>query len=219
MNDIFVVSAPSGAGKTTLNRRLLEENSQIEMSVSYTARPPRVGEINGVHYNFISKEEFQTHIDSGAMLEYANVFDVFYGTSKAEITRIQNLKKSVLLEIDVQGWEQAKQTLSGTSIFILPPSAESLRQRLEMRGTESAEIRYKRLMTAKSEIKKGYLYDYFIINEDLDTAYQELYDIVIKGNIGKTNNEAGREMCQKLIEEFDNAPWLQQLSKELTDKE
>jgi guanylate kinase len=218
MSGIFVVSAPSGAGKTTLNRRLLEENSQIEMSVSYTARSPRVNEENGVHYNFISTEEFQTLIDSNKMLEYANVFDTYYGTSKSEIDRIKSLDKSVLLEIDVQGWEQAKEKLEATSIFILPPTGEALHKRLEMRGTESTKIRYKRLMAAKSEIEKGFLYDFFIVNEDLETAYQELQDIVIKGKSGLIGNEDGRKMCSNLIDELENAPWLKKLSQELSDK-
>ena len=218
MSNVFVVSAPSGAGKTTLNRRLLKENPEIQMSVSYTARSPREGEKDGIDYNFVTTEEFQKHIDADHMLEYANVFDVFYGTSIAEIERIHKENKSALLEIDVQGWEQAKSKLDGIAIFILPPTADALKERLEMRGTESKEIRFKRLMTAKSEIEKGFLYDYFIINDDIETAYQELYDIIIKGKKGKICNEEGRAHCQNLIDQFNKSSWQLNLCDELTDK-
>jgi guanylate kinase len=217
MSKIFVVSAPSGTGKTTLNRRLLKENPGIEMSVSYTARPKRENERDGVDYHFISKEEFQKHIEAGDMLEYAEVFGVYYGTSKKEIERIQKLGKDVLLEIDVQGWDQAKSKLEATSIFILPPSLESLHSRLEIRATEAPATRYKRLMTAKNEIGKGHLYEFFVVNDEVEPAYRQLYDIVIGNKTGEIGHFAGAKMCEELIKQFENAPWLEKLSKEIAD--
>lgn len=215
---VFVVSAPSGTGKTTLNRRLLGNHEHIQMSVSYTTRKKRRGEVDGVDYHFVTPEYFREQIRKGQMLEYAEVFGTLYGTPLSEITRIQALGKVALLEIDVQGWRQAKEKLKNSmSIFILPPSVETLWKRLEARGTEPKEVRWRRLMTARAEISCGNLYDYFVVNTDLDPAYFELEDIVIKGKRGNITNRAGVAFCQKLLQEFDKAPWIQKLSRELAD--
>jgi guanylate kinase len=210
---VFVVSAPSGTGKTTLNRRLLAENPDVEMSVSYTARPMRAGERTGVDYHFVSREQFQDLIVKGEMLEYAEVFGKLYGTSIREIKRINGLNKTVLLEIDVQGWEKAKPRLRhAVSVFILPPSVKALWERLEKRGTEAPAVRFRRLMTAKKEIEMGHLYDYFIVNNEVDNAYDELHGIIIKGKKGLLGNAEGVALCRSLIEEFDKAAWLKKLS-------
>ena len=213
---VYVVSAPSGTGKTTLNRRLVKTHADILMSVSYTTRARRAAEIDGVHYHYVSQTDFKARIAAGEMLEYAEVFGNFYGTSVAEIDRIQSLGKIPLLEVDVQGWQQAKTKLTNAqSIFIVPPSIEALWSRLEKRGTEAEDVRWRRLMTAKDEIEHGHIYDYFIINEDVESAYRELSEIVVGGKPGRTANAAGRAACQLLLQEFDREPWLADLKKRL----
>lgn len=215
---IYVVSAPSGTGKTTLNRRLVKDHPQIMMSVSYTARKRRPSEHDGIDYHFITTEEFRDRIAKGEMLEYAEVFGTLYGTAKSEIERIQAMGKQPLLEIDVQGWSQARGKLKGAvSVFILPPSVEALWKRLEKRGTEARGIRWKRLLTAKAEISSGHLYDYFLVNASVEDAYQDLQDIVINGKMGKVDNAGGIALCKQLLAEFEQAPWLAKLSAEFAD--
>lgn len=216
---IVVVSAPSGAGKTTLNRRLVTEHPTVALSVSYTTRQRRANETEGVDYHYVTAEHFQSLIDKGEMLEYAEVFGTLYGTALAEIERIQALGKTPLLEIDVQGWRQARTKLDNArSVFILPPSIEALWKRLEGRGTEAKDVRWKRLMTARAEISSGNLYECFLVNSDLEQAYSELQDIVLNGKSGKIGRTDGIHRCQTLLDEFDQAPWLQKLSRELADK-
>jgi guanylate kinase len=216
---VYVVSAPSGTGKTTLNRRLISEHANIQMSVSYTTRKKRVNETDGIDYHFTTEEKFRELIKAGQMLEYAEVFGTLYGTSFAEIVRIQGLGKVALLEIDVQGWRQAREKIERSkSIFILPPSVEELWQRLELRGTESKDVRWRRLMTARAEISSGSLYETFLINRDLDSAYTELQSIIIEGKKPTISNAKGVAYCQQLLAEFDSAAWLQKLAKQLADK-
>lgn len=215
---VYVVSAPSGTGKTTLNRQLIDEHSHIQMAISYTTRKKRKNETNGVDYHFVTESKFREIIKKGEMLEYAEVFGTLYGTPLSEIERIQTDGNIALLEIDVQGWRQARMKVAqATSIFILPPSVESLWQRLETRGTESKEVRWRRLMTSRAEISSGNLYDNFIVNIDLAAAYTELQDLIIHGKKSTIGKEEGVEICQKLLNEFDNSPWLQKLAKDLAD--
>lgn len=188
------------------------------MSVSYTARAKRPKERDGIDYHFVTKEAFKEAIRRGEMLEYAEVFGTLYGTPLTEIQRIHALGQSVMLEIDVQGWRQAREKLpDARSIFILPPTVEDLWQRLESRGTEAKDVRWRRLMAARSEITSGSLYETFIVNRDLDTAFAELQDIIIHGKSGKIGHDAGTQFCQKLLAEFDNSPLLHKLSRELAD--
>jgi guanylate kinase len=216
---VFVVSAPSGTGKTTLNRRLMEMHPDVAMSVSYTTRKKRPSEVDGVDYHFVSEATFRKAIHDGEMLEYAEVFDTLYGTPVSEIHRLHGDGKIALLEIDVQGWRQAREKLPGAkSVFILPPSIEALWQRLESRGTEPKDVRWRRLMTARSEISSGGIYDHFIVNRDLDVAFKELQDIIIHGKSGKTAGSAGVRLCHDLLNEFDRSPLLQKLSRQLADK-
>src|SRR5690606_34180996 len=140
----------------------------------YTARPRRPMEKDGVDYHFVTPQSFRERMARGEMLEYAEVFGTLYGTSLAEIARIRELGRTVVLEIDVQGWRQAKAKLpEARSIFILPPSIAALWQRLELRGTEPEGVRWRRLETARGEIAEGNLYDYFIVNSDVEAAYEE----------------------------------------------
>jgi guanylate kinase len=213
---VIVVSAPSGTGKTTLNRRLMAEFDRFEISVSYTTRSQRPGETDGVHYHFVSSEVFQTLIQQGKMLEFAQVFGTSYGTSFDEIARITSLGKNVILEIDVQGWKQAKPKLHGAvSIFILPPTIKVLWDRLSSRGTETLEKRWRRLQTARSEIMAAELYDFFIINEDLDDAYRELSSLVVQTNPPTLGRHDGISHCQKLLGEFEE-PWIAQIAHQLS---
>ena len=215
---VFVVSAPSGTGKTTLNRRLVSEHPDVEMSVSYTTRSKRPAEIEGVHYHFVTRERFQELIDHGEMLEYAEVFGTLYGTPKDELRRLAHAGKIALLEIDVQGWRQAHKSLpEAKSIFVLPPSVATLWERLELRGTEPMAVRWRRFMTAKTEIANGTQYDHFIVNYSLDAAYEELEAIVIKGQSSKIGHTEGEAMCHRLLNEFTNAPWIQKLAIEFAN--
>ncbi len=212
----MIVSAPSGTGKTTLNRRLIKAHPEIQMSISYTTRKPRQGEKDGVDYHFVTKGIFQDLIKNGQMLEYAEVFDTLYGTSLLELDRLKNLKKIPLLEIDVQGWRQAREKLkNATSVFILPPTVEDLWRRLEGRGTESKDVRWRRLMTARNEIASASIYDHFIVNHNLDAAFSELEAVVVRGESPKISRTEGQRLCQKLLAEFDDAPWIHQVSKDL----
>lgn len=215
---IYVVSAPSGTGKTTLNRRLIAEHDALaEIAVSYTTRSQRQGEVAGVHYHYVSNEQFRELIHSGKMLEYAEVFGTLYGTSLAEVERILNLGKMCILEIDVQGWQQAKHKLTqAKSVFILPPTMAALWNRLEARGTEQLSVRWRRFRTARDEIAAGDLYDYFIINETVENAYDELQSIVMNGKTGSINETEGRRHCQRLLDEFDQSAWIRELSEQFS---
>lgn len=214
--DVFVVSAPSGTGKTTLNTRLTKECPQVAISVSHTTRLARNGEVSGLSYHFVSREEFKSMIASDHMLEWAEVFGNLYGTSKSEIARIHGLQKHVLLEIDVQGARSILNKVpKATTIFILPPSIESLWNRLEGRGTDSIENRWKRLMTAKHEIEVGYLYENFIVNDDKDRAFSELKSIIHDGSHSRMTRAEGIAACEKLVLEFETSSLLRELRVKL----
>lgn len=210
---VFVVSAPSGTGKTTLNRRLIQEFPEsIEMSVSHTTRPARIGEEDGVHYHFTIREEFQKMIANQEFIEWAEVHGNLYGTSRFELDRIKNLGKKAVLEIDVQGWQKARHLLPmAESIFILPPSMSSLWERLEQRGSDHLDIRLLRLKNAHEEISNAYDYKYFIVNEDLETAYRKLKSIIVDGKSEEANSAEGLQLCQELNKEFENADWIKSL--------
>ena len=217
LKPVFIVSAPSGTGKTTLNRMLVKQHPEIEVAVSLTCRPMREGEVNGRDYEFVSEAEFKRNIEEGNMLEWATVHGYLYGTSKKQLMEIQQRDHYSLLEIDVQGWKTAKEKLkAATAIFILPPSLKELWVRLEQRGTDSLKTRWKRLVNAKKEIEAADDYDFFIINDDVQKAYKELESIIIKGEKGKINRELGISYCQKLLEEFECDSWFQALKKKIT---
>ncbi|MFK7823439.1 MAG: guanylate kinase [Oligoflexales bacterium] len=211
---VLVITAPSGTGKTTLNRRLVRELSSLEISVSLTTRPSRKNEVHGDHYWFVTKQEFQDKISSGKMLEWAEVFGNLYGTSMDEVHRIQSEGKRPVLEIDVQGWEKAKDKLpQATSTFIMPPSMRALWERLKKRGTDSLEVRLRRINTAREELDHGKHYQYFVINDDLDSAYLELKQIVLgqKPSLDRLN---GLAHCEKLLNECKE-PWFTELNSEI----
>lgn len=216
MSKLFVVSAPSGTGKTTLNNRLMKEFPSIEIAVSHTTRPIREGEIDGRSYHFVDKETFRTMAKSGQMLEWAEVFGNLYGTSKQELERIFAKGNDVLLEIDVQGCRSIlRERPDAITVFILPPAIEALWKRLELRGTDKLSDRWRRLLTAKQEIEACHIYTHFIVNDNVERAYSELKSIVIDGESSSLSHDRGIEYCKKLLDEFRTSDLLQDLKKQL----
>lgn len=176
---IFIVSAPAGTGKTTLVRMLCKEFPCVVVSISYTTRKPRPGEVEGKDYHFISHEEFKKRIDRGDFLEHARVFEEHYGTSRHTVEEQQKSGKHVVLVIDTQGAMQLMKQLDAVFIFILPPDADELQRRLAGRKSESQGAIEQRLSWAQKELGFAASYDYQIVNDDLQTAYDALRSIVI----------------------------------------
>ena len=176
---LLVVSGPSGAGKGTICKALLNKNDQIKLSVSATTRKPRNGEVHGVNYFFIEKEEFTKMIENGEFLEYAQIYDNFYGTPKAAIIECLEKGQAVILEIEMQGARQIKEVYpEGVFIFVLPPSLEELKSRIVGRGTETQEEIEKRFSCAFEEINQIVNYDYFIVNEDIEKSVSDVEAII-----------------------------------------
>jgi guanylate kinase len=176
---IFVVSAPAGTGKTTLVRKLLDEFPNVIESISYTTRPIRPGEVSGRDYHFVSVGEFKKRVEEGEFLEHAKVFDHYYGTSRKTVAFEQEAGKHVILVIDTQGAMDLKNHLDAIFIFISPPSLEELKKRLHKRRSESEEAIEFRLSWAEKEISLAPKYDYHIVNDELETAYDALRSILI----------------------------------------
>ena len=177
---LYVVSAPSGAGKTSLLKRLIAELQSVEMSISHTTRDKREGEVNGADYHFVSVEEFKSLVSQDAFYEHAEVFGNYYGTSKASIQDQLGQGIDVILEIDWQGARQIREQLpESLSIFILPPSKEALQERLDSRGQDDAEVINKRMQAAKSEMSHFDEYDYLLINDDFEVALAELKAVLV----------------------------------------
>lgn len=175
----FVVSAPAGTGKTTLVQMLVNEFPCVVTSISYTTRKPRQGEVQGVHYHFITEEEFEQRIAANDFLEYVKLYGNYYGTSHSWVLEQQKKGKHVILVIDTQGGLLLKGKFPAKFIFIKPPSIDVLRQRLLSRNTETPEVIAERVAWAAKEMKEGNLYDYQIVNDDLNIAYQILKSIII----------------------------------------
>lgn len=177
---LYVISAPSGAGKTSLVSRLLEIDPLIAVSVSTTTRTARPGETDGVNYHFIDRVSFEQQVTDGAFLEHAKVFDNYYGTSRTSVMQQLEAGLDVILEIDWQGAQQIRQKFSAlTSIFIAPPSLTELERRLTGRGTDAPEVIAKRMSEAESELSHFNEFDYLIINDDFDTALTQLHSVFI----------------------------------------
>jgi guanylate kinase len=176
---LFIVSAPSGTGKTTLVERLVQVLPNLRMSRSYTCRERRAGEQDGVDYNFITREAFHAMIDAGAFLEWADVFGNLYGTSAADVERVLQAGQDVVLVIDVQGARQVKaRGVDHTSIFVLPPSFEALEQRLRGRSQDSEAAIQCRLQTARAEASSYADYDYMVVNDTLEPTVMRLQEII-----------------------------------------
>ena len=175
---LYIISAPSGAGKTSLVAALLKADSAIEVSISHTTRKSRPGEQDGINYHFVDVQAFEQLISEGAFLEHAKVFDNYYGTSRAWIESRLAAGQDVILEIDWQGAQQVRKImLNAMSIFILPPSKEALRSRLMGRGQDSEDIIERRMSEAESESSHYGEYDYLVINDDFDVALADLVSI------------------------------------------
>ena len=188
---LIVISAPSGAGKSTLCERLLAERADIVYSVSCTTREPRGREVDGKDYVFLDDDDFEAHVAGGEFLEHAEVHGHRYGTLRETVAGAMGCGKSVLMDIDVQGAAQIRESLAGAAdddilrrgfvdIFIAAPSAEELRRRLDVRGEDSAETIERRLKNAVTEMASAGSYMYRVVNDDLDVAFGELLDIVTK---------------------------------------
>ncbi len=176
----FVISAPAGTGKTTLVKRLLSEfKENLTQSISCTTRAKRPNDVHGKDYHFLSEKVFLEKANNGDFLEYAKVFDNYYGTLKETIADIEKQNKHSILVIDTQGALELKSFFKAVYIFISPPSHDELKNRLVKRATEKSEVMETRLAFAKEELEKIHLYDYHIINDDLDIAYQALRSIII----------------------------------------
>ena len=180
---LIVVSSPSGAGKTSVCRKLLENNDNIQISISATTRKPRKNEVDGIDYNFISRDDFQNKIKNNEFLEYAEVFDNFYGSLSKDVEKITKSKKDVLFDIDWQGTQQLYQSKPSNlvSIFILPPSKDEIENRLRQRKADSGDdesIINKRMSKFKDEISHWVEYDYVVINNNLDTCVDEILNII-----------------------------------------
>ncbi|MEN9848609.1 MAG: hypothetical protein RL368_1349 [Pseudomonadota bacterium] len=179
LGTLYVIAAPSGAGKTSLVKALIESLEHIRVSVSYTTRAPRLGEQDGVNYHFISHEQFEKMLDTSEFLEHAQVFDNYYGTGQAWVD--SELKKGVdvILEIDWQGAQQIRRLHPDcTSVFILPPSRDALEQRLCQRNQDSDEIIARRMQGAVEEMSHYVEFDYLVINDDFQIALADLQSIV-----------------------------------------
>ena len=194
---LYVVSAPSGAGKTTLVRALLDKVPNIKFSISYTTRQARPGEVDGEDYYFISPDEFRQKITQGDFLEHAEVFDNYYGTEKHQVKQELESGQNVLLEIDWQGAEQIRNAWPEcVSIFILPPSLTELERRLRTRQTDSEAVIQRRLLDSVSDIHHWPDFDYVVINDELESALEDFCQIICGNN---QKNLADNSSMQLLI--------------------
>ncbi len=202
---LFVVTAPSGAGKTTLVHALLNINPQINLSVSYTTRQPRAGEVDGKDYHFVSRSQFLEMAARGEFLESAEVYGNLYGTSQIWITQEIAKGQDILLEIDWQGAEQVRKLFPQClSIFILPPSLEALEQRLTGRGKDNAEVIAKRLAAAHEDVSHVAEFDYVIINDNLNEALRELNAVVLAARLRGSRQLARHQQLINQLQKPEN---------------
>jgi guanylate kinase len=177
--NLFIISAPSGAGKSTLTAKLLEEDKNIHLSVSYTTRAPRLGEVEGHDYHFVDKAAFMAMLERGEFLESAEVHGNHYGTAEAWIRAQRAAGHDILLEIDWQGAQQVRRLVTDTiGIFVLPPSIAELERRIRRRGQDSEEVVRRRLAVAADEMSHAAEFEYVIINNDFDEARRDLIAVV-----------------------------------------
>jgi guanylate kinase len=177
---MFVVSSPSGAGKTTLTRSLVDADRNLDLSISVTTRPKRPSELRGVHYHFISKQKFDAMRRAGDLLEFAEVHGNYYGTPRKPVEKALAEGRDVLFDIDWQGAKQLyeKMRTDVVSVFVLPPSAKELKSRLERRAEDSGDVIARRLKNAAKEIQHWTEYDHLVVNRDLNEAYDQLRNIL-----------------------------------------
>lgn len=201
---LFIVSAPSGTGKTTLVEKLVQVLPNLRMSRSYTSRAARDGERNGVDYNFIGREDFQRRINASEFLEWADVFGNYYGTAFADVERMLGAGQDVVLVIDVQGARQVKaRGVDHTAIFVMPPSFEALEQRLRGRSKDSEEQMQRRLDTARSEASSYIDYDYVVVNDELETTVVRLQEIIAAE---RSRMHRMKPVAEAIIKTFRSCP-------------
>ena len=177
---LFIVSAPSGAGKTTIVERLVEQTPHLKMSRSYTSRPAREGEIDGVDYNFVTRERFDAMVAAGGFLEWADVFGNLYGTSAADTERVLDAGCDLVLVIDVQGARQVRRRgIETCAVFVMPPSMDVLERRLRGRSKDSEEAIQRRLQVARQEVTSVVEYDFVVINDEVTATVDRLRSIVL----------------------------------------
>jgi guanylate kinase len=190
---LFIVSAPSGAGKTTLVERLVERTAHLKMSRSYTSRAARQGEAHGVDYNFVDRAQFEAMIAGGEFLEWAEVFGNLYGTCAADTERMLAAGDDVVLVIDVQGARKVRRRgLEATTVFVMPPSAEALEQRLRGRSKDSEADIQRRLLVAKQEVASFTEYDFIVVNDHIEAAVERLQHVVLaeRSRLGRMSGAA-----------------------------
>tara|TARA_E500000331_G_scaffold318859_1_gene331182 strand:+ start:2193 stop:2822 length:630 start_codon:yes stop_codon:yes gene_type:complete len=199
---LFVIAAPSGAGKTSLVKALIESESDVQVAISHTTRPTRPEEESGVNYFFISESEFGQMLEKGKFVEHANVFGNLYGTSESEVRRILNTGHHLILEIDWQGAEQIRESIQDiVSIFILPPSLDSLHRRLMERAQDDNDTIEYRMAAAIDEMSHYREFDYLIVNDDFNIALAQIKDI-LHGQGSKLTLSAQRDHHKALITEL-----------------
>lgn len=199
---LFVVSSPSGGGKGTLIQRVLKQVRNLSYSVSYTTRAPRNGEVEGREYFFVTPEEFEAMVAAGEFLEWAHVHGKLYGTSRKQVSRDVFKGRDIILEVDVQGAASVRELVTeSVSIFILPPSVETLRKRLIARGTDSSEELELRLRNAPTELKHYKSFDYVIINDEVGRAANQLSCIVEAERVRRARQEP---QIKRVVESFPN---------------
>ena len=193
---MLILSSPSGAGKTTLTRMLLQTpRLDLTLSISVTTRARRTSEVDGIHYRFIARKDFERLRDSGDLLEFAEVHGNFYGSPREPVEAILNAGRDVLFDIDYQGAQQVREkaTADVVSIFVLPPSMTELRARLERRAEDAADVIARRLDNARNEIRRWPQYDYVLVNDDIQRTFDDLIAIVRAERLRRTRQQSGVE--------------------------
>ena len=199
VGELFVISAPSGAGKTTLVNALENSCEGLAVAVSHTTRARRKHEVDGQHYHFVQPDSFERMVQNGDFLEFAQVFQHSYGTTKAEVVRRKQQGQDVVLEIDWQGAHQIRKQLPCVGIFILPPSFEALRQRLSSRGDPSPADVEARLQQARTDVLQYRYFDYLVCNDDFERALADLQAIVRSRRLRSTKHDAQSPLLEDLI--------------------
>jgi guanylate kinase len=202
MSVVFIISAPSGSGKSTLVNRLMLEVPNLCFSISYTTRAPRGHEVQGTNYYFTSRPDFEKRLQNNEFLEHADVFGNYYGTHRSELELARTQGKDLVLDIDVQGAAQLRKSIpDAVTIFVLAPSKQILEHRLRYRGEDSDQVIKRRLADAAREIRNYYLYDYVLINEDIDESARTLGSIVRAERVRRTRIEDKLRPILKTFEE------------------
>ncbi len=201
---VFVIAAPSGTGKTTLCRRILEEDPALEISVSHTTRPPRAGEVDGVDYHFVDTQEFRRLNDEDAFLEHASYNGNNYGTSWRAIEAPLEAGRDVVLEIEVQGAAQVRQRMPAAClIFLLPPSLRVLEERLRGRRTDDEDVIQKRMALVDNELDAARLFDFAIVNDELEVAVQQVLEVIAAVRAGQTAEVVAKHGRERVLARWE----------------